>query len=126
MKAATIVAAAMSAVGAVLAASQDWRLGALVALPVAVLFLAPFFEGWWRPPLAAQLVLIALLMFLGGIWPSLYTLAALVALPSFVLGIIYLVKGRAPRWGEIYILVSTLLASTALLYQGYVLATAQY
>jgi hypothetical protein len=116
----------MSAVGAVLAANQNWHFSVFVAVPVAVLFIAPFFKGWWRLPLAAQLVLIALLMFLGSIWPSLYTLAAMVTLPSFVLGIIYLVRGRAPRWGEIYILVSTLLASAALLYQGYVLATAQY
>lgn len=116
----------MSAIGAVLAAYQDWRFSLFVAVPVAVLFIAPFFKGWWRLPLAAQLVLIALLIFLGSIWPSLFTLAALAALPSFVLGIIYLAKGRAPRWGEIYILVSTMLASAALLYQGYVLATAQY
>jgi hypothetical protein len=109
--------------------SQPIKIGTsrvFVAVPVAVLFVAPFFKNWWRLPLVAQLVLIALLIFLGSIWPSLYTLAALVALPSFVLGIVYLVKGRAPRCGEIYILVSTLLASAALLYQGYVLATAQY
>ena len=65
------------------------------------------------------------LLVLGGIWPSLATLAALIALPSPVLGMVYLVKRRSTRPGEIYIFVSTLLASSSLLWEAIVLATRQ-
>jgi hypothetical protein len=91
-------------------------------VPAAVLLLA-LLKRWWRLQVAAQLVLIVELMVLGAIWPSQATLAALIALPAFVLGIAYLIKGCSPRWGEIYLLVSTLLASGLLLFQAYVLAT---
>jgi hypothetical protein len=48
-----------------------------------------------------------------------------IALPSPLLATVYLVKRRLPRRGEVYILVSTLLASSSLLWEAIVLATRQ-
>jgi hypothetical protein len=84
-----------------------------VGLLAAVLLMA-LAKGWRRIQLGAQVVLILELLVLGGIGPSLATLAALIALPTPVLGIVYRVKRRLPRPGEMYILVSTLLASELL------------
>lgn len=83
------------------------------------------FKEWWRIQVAPQLVLIVELIVRGAICPAQATLAELITLPSFVRGIGYLIKGRSPRWGEIYLLVSTLLASALLLIQTYLLATMQ-
>jgi hypothetical protein len=125
MKAAAIVAGAMGVVAALVVAAEDWVFSAFFGLPALALLMA-LFRGWWRVQVAAQLVLIVELIIVGAIWPSQATIGALIALPSFVLGIIYLIKGRSPRWGEIYLLVSTLLASGLLLLQAYALATLQH
>lgn len=114
----------MGVIAAAVAAADDWVFSAFLGVPGAVLLVA-LFKGWWRLQVAAQLVLIIELMILGAIWPSQATIAALIALPSFVLGVVYLIKGRSPRWGEIYLLASTLLASGLLLFQAYVLTTLQ-
>lgn len=125
MKLALAVAGIASALAAgVVAYDGIWLLSVAVALP-AVVLLAALAKGWPRIQLGAQVVLILELLALGGIWPSLATLAALLALPAPVLGIVYLVQRRAPRPGEVYILVSTLLASSSLLMQAIFLATRQ-
>ncbi len=125
MKIGLAVAGVASALGAAIVAHDGiWLLSASVGLPAAVLLMA-LAKGWRRIQLGAQVVLILELLVLGGIWPSLATLAALIALPSPVLGIVYLVQRRLPRPGEMYILVSTLLASSGLLLQAIVLAIRQ-
>jgi hypothetical protein len=125
LKVGLIVAGVASALAAAIVAYDGiWPLSVAVGLPAAVLLLA-LANGWSRVQLAAQVCLILELVVLGGIWPSLATLAALIALPSPVLGIVYLVKRRSTRPGAIYILVSTLLASSSLLLQAIVLAIRQ-
>lgn len=115
----------MGLVAAGVVATDDLVLSACFGVPAAVLLVASF-KGCWRLQVAAQLVLIAELVYLGAIWPSPATIAAIIALPALVLGIVYLVKGRSPRWGELYLLVSALLASGLLLFQAHLLATLQH
>lgn len=125
MKVGLIVAGVASALAAAIVAYDGiWPFSVAVGLPAAVLLVA-LAQCWSGIQLAAQVVLILELLVLGGIWPSLATLAALIALPSPVLGMVYLVKRRSTRPGEIYIFVSTLLASSSLLWEAIVLATRQ-
>jgi hypothetical protein len=120
------MAGAASTVAAIIAAFDGvWQFSVWLAVPTVVLFIG-LIKAWPRVQLLAQVALIIELIILGGIWPSIITIVALLALPSVVLGIIYLIKRRSPRWGEIYLLVSTLLASVFLLCEAIILATAQH
>jgi hypothetical protein len=110
---------------AVVAYEGIWQLSVAVAIPAGALLFA-LAKGWPRLQLGAQVFLILELLVLGGIWPSPATLAALIALPAPVLAVIYLVKRRSPRPGEVYILVCTLLASSCFLMQAIFLATRQH
>lgn len=126
MRIALYMAGVASAFAAIIAAYDGvWQFSLCLAVPTAVLFLG-LAKAWPRVQLLAQLALIIELLILGGIWPSVITLVALLALPSVVLGIIYLIKRQSPRWGRIYIVVSTLLASVFLLCEAIKLATAQH
>lgn len=125
MKVSLIVAGVASALAAAIAAYDGiWPISVAVGVPAAVLLWA-LYQGRQRLVLGAQVFLIVELLVLGAIWPSLVTLAALIALPAPVLGIVFLVRRRLPRPGEIYILVSTLLASSSLLWEAIILATRQ-
>ena len=126
LKSALALAGIASALAAgVIAYDGIWLLSVAVVLP-AVALLTARVEGWPRIQLGAQVVLSLELLALGGIWPSLATLAALLALPAPVLGIAYLVERRVPRAGEVYIFVSTLLASSSRLMQAIFVATRRH
>lgn len=84
LRIALYMAGVASAFAAIIAAYDGvWQFSLCLAVPTAVLFLG-LAKAWPRVQLLAQLALIIELLILGGIWPSVITLVALLALPSVV------------------------------------------
>jgi hypothetical protein len=122
VKAVLIVAAALLGATAVfLAIGRLWWVCIAVALPAAILCYA-LISGPLRLQLAAQILIIAELIGLGVVWPSLTTIAALGALPAIVFAVVYFIQGNAARVGQGYVSLSTLLASAFLLWEATILS----
>lgn len=93
-----------------------------VALPAILLALAAP-RGWLRTQLVAQVILVGELAWLGAIWPSYFTIGALLALPAIPIAVWCAVRHRASSLSEFYLRASTLLAAACMLWQAVFLAS---
>jgi hypothetical protein len=113
-------------IGTALIASAATVTYAILRMPEAAvaagIAAAGMFYAIWndgeRTRTSAEFVLICELIVLGTLWPSVWTVFAVLVLGASMLAIRALLTGRTSRWSAVYVSGSALLAATSLLGQA--------